>query len=201
MGVEAMTDAVKRYWMEGIRFFERPPNRPFIAREGKSFAPTEVVLAADHDAAIAALQQQLDGEREINIRLTDDKARLMGQLAQAQANRDQWCDAQSKRIDELTHRAEHAEAELEQAIDVGTKLCFEQVAKAITDGGRFGLTEPIESDPRFIINGALDRLEKAEASVREREAQVKEMAEHYRSAGHYERAAALFHMLEEWSHD
>jgi len=52
----------RRYWMEGTRFFERPANRPFIPREGKSFSPSEVVLAEDHDAAIAQLEARCEQE-------------------------------------------------------------------------------------------------------------------------------------------
>lgn len=69
----------------------------------------------------------------------------------------EWVD-----YDALLRRCAELEQMVEKAVDEGSRLTFEQVAKRL-DGGRFGYTD--ERDPRYKINHMYDLLEAAKRVV------------------------------------
>ncbi len=89
-----------RYWIEaGVSLlFGRPPNKPFITRRGQSFAPTEVVLAADHEREVAEKDEQWRKTNAEYERVSKENGRLLVRVAE-----------KDKRIAELEAALKHLE--------------------------------------------------------------------------------------------
>ena len=98
---------VKKYWMEGTRFFERPPNKPFIPREGKSFAPSQVVLAEDHDAEVARLTAALTAS-----------AQRVKQLEEIETYNAKYQVEQDEKIKQATAAVEEMRGALQDMVDM-----------------------------------------------------------------------------------